>query len=546
LFAIALLPVIILSTSILAMVKYKTDTSTAIQEDLTRTQMMNIKRNELANYVEQAETAIYAMLARKMGKEEIIQIIKYMKFGQNGYLFGYSSQGIRNFSGSSDEGVGENFNSAKDTNGNLFIKQLIVNAKRKEFTEYFFPKPGTNIPLPKLSYSTYISELDLVIGTGVYYDVIEENIQVLSEISAENAKDIFFTLTLETIISLMLLTFIIVYTSKSILNPLTDLTSRIAEFANGEGDLTQRVESSKLKELNALSKNFNVFIKKLNDIIRSVSNSSNSVNSHSQSIQQKTNKVDGLINHTNDDISQLATAMEQMSTASSEISHNAATAAQNADEALKHASTTLATADSGIQSIRSLVTEIEAADKVVKDMDNHVGSITHALGVISEIAEQTNLLALNAAIEAARAGEQGRGFAVVADEVRNLASRTQLSTREIADVIEQLNSTSSQAVNAMKISASIGVQTIEKSNAMLNSITEISQSIEEINAINTVSATATEEQTCVLSEIKDRIDAISKSTQETAHLSNSNNDSSNKLENEAKMLKKMVGKFKVH
>ena len=182
---------------------------------------------------------------------------------------------------------------------------------------------------------------------------------------------------------------------------------------------------------------------------------------------------------------------------------------------------------------------------MISRLESDVQNISSSLEVIQVIAEQTNLLALNAAIEAARAGEQGRGFAVVADEVRQLASRTQDSTGEIHQMIEQLKSGSDAAVKAMESSQARGEATVEEARAASSALQEIQASIANIMDMNTLIATATEEQSQVGQEISQRIEVISQQSSQSASLANQNRAGSGNLNHKANELYDLVGRFTV-
>ncbi|POF50010.1 methyl-accepting chemotaxis protein, partial [Vibrio vulnificus] len=242
---------------------------------------------------------------------------------------------------------------------------------------------------------------------------------------------------------------------------------------------------------------------------------------------------------------QVATAMTEMTTTATEISSNASQAAQAARYAEENAHEAQTIVNSAASSVRELAGEVSKANDVISRLEGDVKNISSSLEVIQDIAEQTNLLALNAAIEAARAGEQGRGFAVVADEVRKLASRTQDSTGEIHQMINQLKAASDAAVKAMDASQARGESTVEEANAAAAALLKIIDSIGTIMDMNSLIATATEEQSIVGQEISERIVVISDQSSQSADLANQNRMGSQSLNKKAHQLSDLVGRFTV-
>lgn len=242
---------------------------------------------------------------------------------------------------------------------------------------------------------------------------------------------------------------------------------------------------------------------------------------------------------------QVATAMTEMTTTSGEITNNAAQAAQSAQEADENAKEAQKTVNTAADSVRALAEDVSIASEVIAKLEGDVQNISSSLTVIQDIAEQTNLLALNAAIEAARAGEQGRGFAVVADEVRKLASRTQESTGDIHEMIQQLKSASDEAVKAMQASSARGDETVGHANEAAIVIEEIQRAIANIHDMNSLIATATEEQAIVGKDITERIVVISDQSANSAELADQNRVGGERLNQEAAQLEQLVARFTV-
>lgn len=246
-----------------------------------------------------------------------------------------------------------------------------------------------------------------------------------------------------------------------------------------------------------------------------------------------------------DDTDQVATAINEMNASSHEIAGNATHVSESAQIANTETKDSKRVVENTRSSINQLAKEIDSGVLVITSLKEDVGGIVGVLDTIRGIAEQTNLLALNAAIEAARAGEQGRGFAVVADEVRALASRTQVSTSEIQSMIEKLEIGSEQAVEVMERSSGQSKSTVNQIQIAIDSLQKISESIDSIDNMSTQIATAVEEQTSVSGEINNNISNIVGTVQSTSETADSTATATNDLDNSAKQLSELVGQFKL-
>ncbi|HEB57450.1 MAG TPA: PAS domain-containing protein [Gammaproteobacteria bacterium] len=244
-----------------------------------------------------------------------------------------------------------------------------------------------------------------------------------------------------------------------------------------------------------------------------------------------------------DEVSQVATAMNEMSAAVQEIANRADMTSQNTDNAKENSQKGALIATEALGAMEALVKRVEDAADVIQELNVESNAIGSMVDVIRDIAEQTNLLALNAAIEAARAGEQGRGFAVVADEVRTLASRTQQSTSEIQKIVEQLQQRASAAVDEMSRARGQGNSATELVESAAEALAEVSGSIAGINDMNTEVAAATEEQGVVAEEINRNINNISSLAEQTVVSATSARQASEDLENETAKLNAVVWQF---
>ncbi len=357
------------------------------------------------------------------------------------------------------------------------------------------------------------------------------------------ARYMFVTMAIALLI-VMLLTNIVAL-DRIVVKPIRRVTSALSEIAAGGGDLTARLRIRTNDEIGQLGDNFDQFVSQLHTIVGGAVSTAEQVDTNS-------NKVMESARLNVQSTSQQLQETELVSTALQEMSHTTEEIARNADETASHTQTCNKLAQDGNEVVQKTVEQINrlsgdmshTADKIqqLRDMSDTIGSV---LGVIKSIAEQTNLLALNAAIEAARAGEQGRGFAVVADEVRNLAKRTQESTSEIERIIDDLQLASSEANNAMMNSQGALAITIEESAKAGDALFNILSNIEQIRDMNTQIATAPSEQTTVASTVSQNVTQIFNLSNKVAHNANESERDSETLRTLGKDLKLALSKFKI-
>ncbi|MCP5445392.1 MAG: methyl-accepting chemotaxis protein [Chromatiaceae bacterium] len=327
--------------------------------------------------------------------------------------------------------------------------------------------------------------------------------------------------------------------------PLGRVISAIEDLASGDGDLTLRVSVDSKDELGQLSGSLNQFLDKLHNLIRRAAATSGQVREASGKMLQLNSQTQEMITNQHSSTDMVATAINEMAATVQEIAQSASNAADGARTADADARKGSERVDSSAISIRDLAQDVERAAEVIHKLENEAEKVGSVLDVIRGIAEQTNLLALNAAIEAARAGEQGRGFAVVADEVRTLASRTQQSTTEIQGMIEKLQSGARNAVSVMDAGREKAQVSVERAESAGSSLIEITKAVASISSMNTQIASAAEEQSAVTQEINRNITEISAISDRNSQISSEAAQASSVLSEYAQELDRIVQNFKI-
>ncbi|WP_394559478.1 methyl-accepting chemotaxis protein [Aquipseudomonas alcaligenes] len=338
---------------------------------------------------------------------------------------------------------------------------------------------------------------------------------------------------------------VIWFVGYGIARPLRQMVGMLDDIAKGDGDLTVRLQVDRADELGQIAGGFNTFLNKLQNMIRDVVTSVQKVSDSSEYTADIAIRTNQGVQKQMAEIDQVATAVQEMSATAQDVARNATQAAEAANHADRSANDGKRIVEGTAKAISGLASEIGRAVGVVQTLARDSENINAILVAIRGIAEQTNLLALNAAIEAARAGEQGRGFAVVADEVRNLAQKTQQATEEIQSMIQQLQNGTREVVNVMEQSQARTDDSVQQAQIAAEALESITQAVSVINDMNTQIASAAEEQSAVAEDINRNVTNIGQVAGEVAGGADEASQASAELTKLAEQQRRLINQFRV-
>lgn len=360
-----------------------------------------------------------------------------------------------------------------------------------------------------------------------------------------NEKRHLSTITVAVTLSILIISLLfVIFTIRSIIKSIRYLSQMFKSVCETK-DLTMRASLEGNDELTQVSLIFNDMLEAFQQTMQQVLASADQLNSMSANLSTITEQTSNRVLQQLSETEQVSSAIHEMTATVQEVAQNAGEAAAASQAADEEASLGQTVVEGNSRNISELMDEIGQTANVINDLSQESENIGSVLNVIRDIAEQTNLLALNAAIEAARAGEQGRGFAVVADEVRSLAQRSQQSTQEIKDIVDRLQQSAERAVSAMESGRSKAQTSVEHADSVRQSLNKIIASVATINQMNIQIATASEEQSAVSEEINKNIITINETVNETAGVSSETTEMSNSLAGLSSNMKEVIAQFKI-
>lgn len=548
---LGLVPGIAILAILLLLVSSRMETVVDKDMEILRNTLLEAHKTELRHSLEIAHSLVLplyeaAPAGDSVQKDEALKLLKQLKYGKDGYFFGYDGDSIRVFSGSDSAKIGDSFRDYKDVNGVFLINELVKQAQAGGgFVTYHFPRLGQgDTAYPKLSYAIWLPKWQLMLGTGFYIDNVDQVVSEARTLAEEHIYTTLMWIFAAALLILSVIALVAIYIANKTLRPLNGLVHSLDEIARGGGDLTRRLTRTSNDEIGAVISAFNMFVDSIQSMVQRIQQLTRQLAEIAQQVSRDTSATHQTLDQQREQTLQVASAINEMAASAVEVAQSTQDAASAADTAEKSTKNAQLTVSKSIDNIQALSSEVRLNTDELQRLQEDVNGIGAVSDVIRGIAEQTNLLALNASIEAARAGEQGRGFAVVADEVRALAARTQTSTQEIQGMIQRLQASTSAASESIKrslIKGDVSVQMVTETSAAL---TAIDHQVSTINQRGLQIATAAEEQTQVIESINQSMHAIADATESAGQYAARSQQSGEALANLGGELQQLVGQFK--
>ncbi|KQM50477.1 chemotaxis protein [Pseudomonas sp. Leaf15] len=475
-------------------------------------------------------------LTREAAQQQALSAVRGLRYDHDDYFWINDLTPVMIMHAANPKLDGQNLSAIRDPDGFAVFNEFVLLAKAKGagIVNYRWPKPGADAPVEKTSYIQLFEPWGWIIGSGVYVDDVQ------AEFNGQVWKASLIGLGIALVMALL-----VILIARSIVHPLQAAVNAMGNIASGESDLTRTLDTHGRDEVTQLSQHFNSFTAKLRQVVGQLQVCANALGQSSTELGTNASQAHDRSQQQSQQMELVATAINEVTYGVQDVAKNAEHAASEMRDAQAQAQQGQVNIDGSLQQIVQLSSTISQAVEVIRTLSSESTQIGGVLEVIRSIADQTNLLALNAAIEAARAGEQGRGFAVVADEVRLLAQRTQKSTAEIQVMIERLQGHSEAAVKVISDSHSASQLTIEQAGQAGASLTAIGQALRNLNGLNASIASATLQQAHVVEDINQNVTQAAGLSHSTALAAEQSSVASAHLRGLSEQLEGLLCQFKI-
>lgn len=509
------------------------------QQDLmeakqTKTRHLVETAHSLMSYYQQQQQQ--GLLSTEQAQQQARSAIATLRYQQDDYFWINDLQPAMVMHPMKPQLDGKDLSAIQDPNGKaLFVDMVnLVKKQGAGFVYYMWPKPGSDVDVEKVSYVKLFQPWGWLVGSGVYLDDVNALVW-------QRVQSALMILTA----SLLAMIALAAWIGHSITQPCSDTERALREIADGDGDLTRQLPVHGNDELSHIASAFNQFTARIREIVRDLQPITDGITGAAVELNQVASTASGKTQQQQQSVDTVASAMDQLHANNQEVANaaqEAAQAAQTAHDKGRHGSAVITQASSYMDALSALVTQTQANARSLERETQDVGSV---LEVIRGVAEQTNLLALNAAIEAARAGEQGRGFAVVADEVRTLATRTQSSTDEIEQIITSLQKRAAEVCLSMEQTEQQSGATQQQAVIAQQALADIDHEVATILSLNEHIAEACAQQTSATDEISRSVAAIADHSNQAAAEANQVAAASEQLMQSGRQLQTSFAAFKV-
>ncbi|RUO77577.1 methyl-accepting chemotaxis protein [Idiomarina seosinensis] len=475
-------------------------------------------------------------LSEQQAREQAFARLNKIRYEGSEYIFTLNQKGVMVQHPFTESLIGKNVLDYEDPEGTRLFQQMVTKARssNRGTVEYIWQKGSDSSNLvPKISRIRVFEPWNLIMGTGQYTD------NIASMLWQEFIKLAGLAVVLS--VPLLLLFVLII---RSITRPMKHINAAMVDIAQGEGDLTRRLNSTGSDELSLLAASFNDFVSKIQQLVHNVQVSAGEEAQAAERLSELSNQSSAQSDELKAQTESVAAAINEMSSSASEVAEHAREAAQSANTADEESGRSAVIVREAVNNIEALTGELQKAGDQARLLQDGSDKIGNILGVIVAIAEQTNLLALNAAIEAARAGEAGRGFAVVADEVRTLATRTQQSTDEISTIVDSIQGAIKDVTHIISAVEDRSKTTNEGALKAEQAIGQIQEAVASISSMNVQIASATDEQSRVTRELSENITGISDLSNDNQSANQQVAQVSQQLTKNSVDLSQLVSRFK--